>query len=476
MAASAQPTSASSTRPGGRLDSALVKLALVLLIGSLASGLGTSIANVTIDSLGATFDASVATMQWVSTGYLLALSMVVPLTGWIVERLGARRVWLACLALVVGASVLCAAAWSIEALVAFRILQGAGGGMLLPLIRLILARAAGRNNMGRAMVFVAVPAALTPALGPVIGGLLVTSLSWRWAFLLTAPLCLLGLILAWRALPLDRPEASSARLDLTGLILLSLGFGAAIYGLAEAGAIGGFGHVAPAAGIGLGAALLGGYCWHALRNTRTPVVDLRLFRVRSFAASASLLFLLGASLFGALFIMPLYYQQSDGASALRAGLLLAPLGLGMAISMTSAGKIIDRTGAERTIILFGMSLAAIGLVPFTLIDTDTSQTLLSGASFSTGLGLGAVVLAALTATYRGLTAHQMAPATVAARIAQQIGGVLGTAVLAVVLQHATTTGLDAPSAFARTFTWSLAFTALAFIPALLLPRREKSIA
>lgn len=452
----------------------LVRLALVLLIGSLASGLGTSIVNVTIDSLGSAFNASVATVQWVSTGYLLALSMVVPLTGWTVERFGARAVWLACLTLVVGASVLCAAAWSIETLIAFRVLQGAGGGMLLPLIRLILARAAGKDKMGRAMVFVAVPAALTPALGPVIGGLLVTSLNWRWAFLLTAPLCLLGLLLAWRALPAGRPEASRTKLDLTGLILLSLGLGAAVYGLAEAGAVGGFGHVAPVTGIGLGIALLTGYGWRALRNTHTPVIDIRLFRIRSFAASASLLFLLGASLFGALFIIPLYYQQADGASALRAGLLIAPMGLGMATSMTSAGTIIDRTGAERAIILIGMSLAAIGLVPFALIDTHTSQALLSAASLITGLGLGAVVLAALTATYRGLSPEQVAPATVAARIAQQIGGVLGTAVLAVVLQRAATAGLDAPSAFARTFTWSLAFTALAVIPALLLPRREKS--
>ncbi|GLY76542.1 hypothetical protein Airi01_048090 [Actinoallomurus iriomotensis] len=225
----------SQAPPSDRLDPALIRLALTLMLGSAASGMDTTITNVAIAPLARHFDAPVTSIQWVNTAYLLALSMVIPLTGWSIERFGARRMWLFSLATFLGGSVLCAAAWSVGSLVTFRVLQGLGGGMLLPLARTILAQAAGRERMGRAMVFVAVPGSFAPAFGPVIGGLLIDELSWRWAFYINIPICLFGLLMAWWTVPADGPRQATARLDGLGLLLLSPALAALMYGLSEAG-------------------------------------------------------------------------------------------------------------------------------------------------------------------------------------------------------------------------------------------------
>ena len=286
------------------------------------------------------------------------------------------------------------------------------------------------------------------------------------------PICLVGLALAWRLVPRGQRSATPPRLDLRGLVLLASGLGAVVYGLSEAGLHDSFAALAAWLPLAIGAALLAGYAVHALTSRAEPIIDLRLFTVRSFAASASLLFLLGASLFGAMFLLPLYYQQAQHASVLHAGLLLAPLGAGMGLAMAYAGKLIDRTGAERAITLTAMTLAVAGLVPYALVGSYASQVLLGVALFVTGLGVGAVTMTAFTTTYRGLTPVQMAPATSATRILQQLGGVIGTVVLALILQNETTSHA-APAAFGHTFTWALGLIALAVIPALALPPRPQ---
>jgi EmrB/QacA subfamily drug resistance transporter len=450
-----------------RLDPALIKLALVLMLGSLASGLDTTIVNVALDRLGRSFGVSVATVQWVSTGYLLALTMIMPLTGWAARRFGARAMWLASLGTFLLGSMLCGIAWSMPALIVFRVLQGLGGGMLLPLVRVILGEAAGKQQMGRAMVFVAVPGGLTPVLGPILGGLVVSALGWRWAFYINAPICLLGLVLAWRLVPNCERGTRGGRLDLAGLGLLAAGLAALTDGLSEAGNHSSFAALAAWLPLAVGGALLAGYAVHALAGRDEPIIDLRLFTVRAFTASSILQFLLGGSLFGSVFLLPLYYQQVRHASVLEAGLLLAPLGAGMSLAMSYAGRLIDRTGAERAITLVAMGLAIAGLVPYALVGTAASQAVLAAGLFITGLGQGAVKLTAFTVTYQGLTQAQVAPATSTNRILQQLGGVLGTVTFALVLQRGGATA----AAFGHTFAWVLGLTALAVIPALALPPR-----
>src|SRR5439155_5518668 len=202
--------------------------AAVVVLGAIMTILDATIVNVALPTLGRDFHTSIATIQWVPTVYLLAFASVIPLTGWASERLGAKRLWLASLVLFMAGSLLAGLSWSIGALIAFRIVQGVGGGMIMPLGQTILAQAAGPQRMGRVMSIVGVPMLLAPIAGPVVGGALVAAGSWRWIFLVNAPVGALALAMAVRLLP-STPVRRDARLDVRGLALLPAGLAAVGY-------------------------------------------------------------------------------------------------------------------------------------------------------------------------------------------------------------------------------------------------------
>lgn len=461
-----------------RLDPAFVKLAVILLTGVMVVVFDTTIVNVAIDTISRGLHASVSATQWVISGYVLALGVVIPVAGWAMERFGAKQTWMGALALFMVGSALSSSAWNIGALIAFRVLQGIGGGLMLPILQTLLIRAAGGRKLGRVMAALSLPGLLGPVLGPVIGGLIVSHFSWRWIFWVNVPFCVAGLVLAGRGLERTAPR-KGAYLDVVGLALLSPALAAVIYGLSEIGVRGGFTHVMVIAPLAAGVALLGLFALHALRTSR-PVVDLRLFRVRSFSASATLLFLSGLALYGAMLLLPLYYQQVRGQSALAAGLLLAPQGLGMLLTRGQAGKLTDRIGA-RPVVLAGFLLTMAGTIAYTQADVHASEILLSLSLVIRGAGLGAVTIPIMATAYLGLRPDQVPHASSATRIMQQIGGAFGTAILAMILQaqlaarHAG--GLAGRvTAFDNAFWWSLGLTAIAVIPALVLPGRSGSSA
>ncbi|MBV8194892.1 MAG: MFS transporter, partial [Candidatus Dormibacteraeota bacterium] len=194
----ATDTTRSAQRRSEPLDPALVKLALAILVGVIAAILDLTIVNVAIATLQHRLHTSVATIQWVSTGYALAVAMTIPVSGWAFQRFGARRSWMVSLTVFVVGSALCGMAWSTGSLIAFRIFQGIGGGMLLPLATTILANAAGRERLARIVPFIAIPSQAGPVLGPVIGGLILSNASWRWIFYVNVPIVLVALVLTWR--------------------------------------------------------------------------------------------------------------------------------------------------------------------------------------------------------------------------------------------------------------------------------------
>jgi EmrB/QacA subfamily drug resistance transporter len=449
------------------------KLAVILLTGAMAVVFDTTIANVAIGTLSRDLHASVPTTQWVISAFALALGMVIPVSGWAMGRFGAKQMWLFSLALFLAGSVLCSLAWDIGALIAFRVIQGMGGGLMLPIMSTLFAAARDQRRLGQMMAMASLPAILGPILGPVIGGLILSHLDWRWIFWVNVPFCLVGLVLAGRGLAPTSP-GKGTRLDVAGLVLLSPALAAVIYGLTEAGGDG-FGTPAVVIPLAAGAVLLAVFVRRSLRGNhelRAPIVDVRLFASRPFAASATLLFLTGLVLYGAMLLLPLYYEQVRGQSPLAAGLLLAPQGLGVLLTRGRAGRLTDRFGA-RPIVLTGLTLTLAGTVPYTQAGPRTSEILLAIALVIRGAGLGGVTIPIMATAYRGLQPSQMPHASSATRILQQVGGSFGAAVFAMILQaqfgshaHDITTHAIA---YDNAFWWSAVLTAAAIPAALLLP-------
>jgi EmrB/QacA subfamily drug resistance transporter len=461
------------------LDPAFLKLAVILLTGAMAVMFDTTIVNVAIDSLSREMNAPVSTTQWVISAYVLALAMVIPVSGWAMDRFGAKQTWMGALALFMVGSILSSVAWNIEALIAFRVLQGIGGGLMLPVLQTLLVNAAGNRNLGRMMSLVSLPALLGPILGPVLGGLILGQLSWHWIFWVNVPFCVAGLVMAWRGLQPTAPK-KNPHLDVLGLALLSPGLAAMIYGLSQAGSHGGFDNSAVLLPVTVGAVLLAGFALHVLRTKRPPLLDLRLFAVRSFTASNALLFLSGLSVYGAMLLLPLYEQQVRGQSALTAGLLLAPQGLGMLLTRGYAGRLTDRIGA-RPVVLGGFLLTMAGTLAYTQAGVNTNELLLGASLVVRGAGLGAVTIPVMAAAYLGLKLNQVPHASIATRITSQLGGAFGAAVIAMILQtqiaaHAAGGLVGLATAFDNAFWWSLGLTALAIIPALFLPQMQDVVA
>ena len=309
----------------GELSGELVRVVIVACFGPLLLNLSSTTVNVAIDKLMAQFHAPLATAQWIVTGYLLALAFVLPAFRWMVERLGSRRLYVGCLLAFTAASALAALAWSAASLVAFRVLQGAVGGLLAPLAQTLIAQLAGPKRMGRAVGIVSIPVMVSPLFGPVIGGLLVQHLSWRWLFLFNAPLGLLGAWVAHRRLP-PGTTATRTPLDFRGLALLSPGMGFFTYALSSMGRLHAGLSLKVVAPLLLAAVLVVAFVLDARRRPTTALIDLRLFRHGAVVAGLTAFLLTSVGTFGAQLVLPLYYQQVRGESAMGAGLLLAPQG------------------------------------------------------------------------------------------------------------------------------------------------------
>ena len=473
-AEAASPTGAAA--PPARLGA----IAGVVVLGAFLTILDTTVVNVAIDTLGRELGASLATIQWVATGYLLALAATIPVTGWASDRFGAKRLFAAALALFTAGSALAAAAWSAEALIAARVVQGIGGGAVLPAGITLIGITAGPERMGRAMSAVGVPMLLAPALGPVLGGLLLDAVSWRWLFLVNLPIGLVALALAARLLPPTPPPQPAERLDLRGLVLLSPGMALLVFGLSKTASSGAPTRAAALAPALAGLSLLALFAAHALRRPasdataggaasggaatsgRAPaLLDLRLLRTPSVAASAATLLLLGGAFLGALFLLPLYLQQARGEAPLDTGLLLLGQGLSAAVAMHLAGRAAERFGAGR-VVLAGLLPFALGLAGLTQVTATTSYVALEAALASFGIGMGVTMMPAMTAAFRTLARPQVARATALLTIVQRLGSSLGVALVAVALERGAT--------FGDAFRWPLLLALLAVVPALLLAR------
>jgi EmrB/QacA subfamily drug resistance transporter len=457
-----------------RIEPWVWRVAGIVILGSIMSILDTTIVNVALDRLGNELHTSISHIQWVVTGYLLSLAAVIPISGWAGRRFGAKQVYLASLVLFTVGSVLCGIASSADELIFFRVIQGVGGGLTLPVGQLMMASAAGPRRMGRVMSVVAVPAMLAPILGPALGGLILDNASWRWIFFVNVPIGIVAFIFGLRGLPKSEPQ-DAGRLDVLGLVLIVTGMPLITYGLAEIGSTGGFSSAKVIAPILGGLALVALFVAHARRVPR-PLLDVRLYGRRTFAAASITTFCLAAALFGGMILMPLYYQQVRGEDVLATGLLVGPQGLGAALAMPIAGRLTDRIGGGPLAVV-GVIVTALTTIPFGLIGAHTSIEWLSIWMFLRGIGIGFAFMPAMAAAFAALKPHELSDATPQMNVLQRVGGSIGTAVLAVVLQRALIsephTSLGIANAYSTAFWWSLGITALAIVPSIVLLRAER---
>ncbi|MGT2426026.1 MDR family MFS transporter [Amnibacterium kyonggiense] len=454
------------------MDTSLKRLAAALVVGAMAPLLDATIVSVALHSLAVDLHATVDTIQWVSTAYLLALGTTVPVVGWLQRRIGGKRLWMTALVVFLVGSVLCSLAWDAPSLIAFRVVQGVGGGAMIPLLTTLLMQAAGGRRIGRLMSIVSLPTALGPILGPVVGGLVLGAGDWRWLFLVNVPVVAAGLLLAAVLMPADGPT-SRPRLDVVGLLLLSPAVVAVLYGLSDVTGAGGFSRPGAWAPAAAGALLLAVFVAWSLRRGRAALVDLRLLRHRPLAAATTLMLLTGATLYGAMLLLPLSFQELRGTDALGAGLLLIPQGVGSLLSRSIAGRLTDRVGA-RVVGVVAFAVIGVATLPFAFADATTPEWWLLLALLVRGAGLGAAFIPLMAVGFIGLEKAEMPHASTVTRIAQQIGGAAGTAVLAVVLQSAAAAA-GPVAGFQDAFWWAFGFTVVAAPLSLLLPGRPQPV-
>lgn len=456
------------------LDRKVLVTAGVVVLGAIMSILDITVVSVALETFQRDFHATSAQVAWTMTAYTLALAAVIPLTGWAADRFGTKRLYLLALVLFAGGSVLCATATSLEMLVGFRVTQGIGGGMLMPLGMTILTRAAGPERVGRVMAILGVPMLLGPIFGPILGGWLIGIASWHWIFLINVPVGAAALVYAALALPKDEVHPSES-FDFPGMLLLSPGLAAFLYGISSIPAAGTVwaGKVLIPAAIGL--VLIAAFVpWALSSRNRHPLIELRLFRNRNLTVAVITMSLFAMAFFGASLLFPLYFQQVRGETALAAGLLLAPQGLGAMLTMPPAGMLADRVGPGKVVVA-GIVTIIIGMGMFTQVTADTSYLFTSAGLFIMGLGMGATMMPVMAAALVTLTDHNIARGSTLMNIVQQVAASTGTALFSMLLTNQVKDLVPGDLAglgggYAAVFTVATILVACCLVPALLLPR------
>ncbi|HEY3942215.1 MAG TPA: DHA2 family efflux MFS transporter permease subunit [Acidimicrobiales bacterium] len=475
-------TSPDISRADDRIDPHVKRVAIVIVLSSIMSILDTTIVNVALDSLSKDLHTPLNNIQWVITAYLLALAAVIPLSAWTIRRFGAFAVYMQALVLFTIGSALCGLATSAPELILFRALQGVGGGLLVPTGMTILVNAAGPVNLPKVMSAIGVPMVLAPVFGPTLGGFLLQSVSWHAIFMINVPIGIVTAIVAIRLLPRERPEPGSAgRLDWPGLLLAGAGTVGITYGLSQSATVGSFTSGEVIVPVLVGIVLVIAFVLRARRITH-PLLDLRLYAIRAYSSATVVMFCLGAALFGAMILLPLYFQVARGQDAIHTGLLLVPQGVGASIGMNRSAMATRRLGAGLTS-LIGVLVVVVATLPFLFMGANTSYLTIGIAMVVRGVGVGLAMMPAMTAAFSTLDHEQVNDASPQLNVIQRVGGSLGTAVIAVILQQKldhvrTNLGPHAKAAavaasFAQTYSWVIGLSVVAIVPAIMLWRVER---
>jgi EmrB/QacA subfamily drug resistance transporter len=426
-------------QPSAGLDRRVMIVAGVVVLGAVMSILDITVVAVAQRTFQDVFHKTQAQVAWTATAYTLALATVIPLTGWASDRFGTKRLYVLAISLFTAGSALCATAQNLDMLVFFRVLQGLGGGMLMPLGMTILTRAAGPERLGRVMAILGVPMLLGPIFGPILGGWLIDVASWHWIFLINVPIGVVAVVYAWVVLDRDEVHPSES-FDFVGMLMLSPGLALLLYGVSSIPAAKqqhGTMFTANVVATALsGLALVAAFVWWALRRRNIhPLVQLRLFTNRHMTIAVITMTLFAMSFFGASLLFTLYFQQVRGESPLGSGWLVAPSGFGAMVTMPIAGFLADKIGPGK-VVLTGLVFDTVGMGMLVVTGDKTSYGYLITAFVVMGLGMGATMMPVFTAALASLKQHDVARGSTLMNITQQIAISMGTALFSVLLTNA----------------------------------------
>jgi DHA2 family multidrug resistance protein len=376
------------------------------------------------------FGVGVHETQLVITSYMLALAVIMPATGYLSDTFGTKRLYLITMALFTGGSLLCGLAWNNPSLVAFRVIQGLGGGMMTPLGMTMLFQVVPPQNRNTIMGFFGLPLMLAPVLGPTLGGYLVEYIDWRVIFTLNVPVGVLGLFLGFSLLR-ESAHVPGLKFDLRGFVLSAVGFSAILLGLSDA-ATDGWSSTTVLSRFVIGAVALAAWVWVELTDEH-PLLDLRLFKVPIFTLSALVSFVLTIGMFGGMLMLPLFLQNLRGLGAAETGVILISQVLPMTVAMPLVGRLVDKVGA-RIIILIGLPLLAVTTWQFGQLDLTTSDTTIKLWLAARGCAMGLVMMPSMTAGLNAVPLPLMSRASSMSNVMRQVFGAFGTAIVVTILQ------------------------------------------
>lgn len=455
----------------------LVTIAWVLVLGTMAPMLDSTMVNIAINQLGQEFQASLGLVQWVMISFILAMGAAVPFSSWLVDRFSGRTIYLWSEIGFGLASLLAGLSANIYMLISMRIIQGLFSGLLITVMFTLLVELFGGAKMGQVMSIIGVPMTLGPMLGPIFGGLIVQTSSWRWMFFVNVPIVMIAIIGLIRMVPKSSPQRRLDHFDFLGITLLVVIAVSLILGITKASMTGTFLQIATLrlVGIGLLASII--YVFYALKTKYTVVLPLHLFKYRNFSGAMLGDLLAGFITTGPMLLFPLYFQDVRGDSLIIAAIALIPQSLGMLMARGMIGRMIDQLGA-RIVIILGVIITVIGTLPLVYLGQTTASWLLMLIMFIRGIG-GAGVKSALQAdVYVGIDKIDVGAASIGAKLFEQVGSAFGAAVLATLVTgytviHPINQSNQLIGAYQHGFLYATIFSLLILIPAFMMTNRVK---
>jgi EmrB/QacA subfamily drug resistance transporter len=434
-------------------------VAIAFVAGLFMDLMDVTIVNVALPTLGRDFGANTDTLEWVVTGYLISLAIWIPASGWISDRFGSKKTFAFALVLFTAGSALCGLAWSAGSLIAFRMLQGVGGGMMTPIGTAMLFRAFPPAERARASAVVTVPTAIAPALGPVLGGWLVDNATWRWIFYVNLPVGLVTLAFVLLFIR-EHKEPAAGRFDVWGFLCSGGGLALLLYALSQAPAHGWTSTPVVVSGV-LGILLFGFLVVLELWRP-DPILHLRLFGDRMFRFANLTMFMVYAMLLGVLFLLPLFLQELLGLSALESGLTTFPQALGMLLMVPVTGWLYPRVGPRRMLVIALVGITITSAL-FLLVDLETNLWWIRAIMFLRGVSMSFAIVAAQAAAFASIRSEETGRASALFNTNRQVAASIGVAVLATVLNDHSSV-----AAFHNAFAASIVFGLLGIAFALLI--------